>query len=92
MLTLAPMTRVLRIFQPEIAAAIKLTVVIALASAYIITFAWGYESRQEARRWREAACTYRVSELERATPGVGGTGDACDVLERVGVSVLAGVR
>ncbi len=86
------MTRMLRIFHPRIARGIKVAVVMALASAYVITFAWGYESRQEARRWREAACTYRVSELEHATPGVGRSGNACDVLERVGIAPLADLR
>jgi hypothetical protein len=86
------MIRILRIFHPTIEAAIKVTFVMALASAFIITFAWGYESRQEARRWREIACTYRVSELERVTPGLGAASPACEVLQRVGMAPMAAVR
>ncbi|MBI2218155.1 MAG: hypothetical protein HYU51_12735 [Candidatus Rokubacteria bacterium] len=82
------MTRILRIFQPGIEAAIKATLVMALVSAYVVTFAWGYEGRQEARRWRELACSYRVSELERVTPGLADGRGACDVLDRVGMSPI----
>jgi hypothetical protein len=82
------MTRILHIFQPEIQAAIKVTLVMALVSAYVITFAWGYEGRQEARRWRELACSYRVSELERVTPGLADGRGACNALDRIGMSPM----
>jgi hypothetical protein len=88
LLSVVAMTRMLRIFHPAIATAIKVAIVSALVSAYILTFAWGYESRQEARRWRDVACRYRVSELERVTPGLAGGSGACEALERIGMSPI----
>ena len=80
------MNRISQIFRPEVAVAIKVFCVVAVSSAWLLTFAWGYEGRQQARRWREVACTYRVSHLERVTPGLHGGGDACDTLDRIGLS------
>ena len=81
------MIRILRIFRPEVQVTLKVVFLIGLTSAYLATFAWGYGARQEARRWRDLACTYRLSELQRAVPGQPGTGPACDTLQRVGISV-----
>jgi len=44
------MNRITRIFRPEVAFAIKLTSVAAVSSAFLLTFAWGYEGRQQAKR------------------------------------------
>jgi hypothetical protein len=73
-------------FKPEVEVAIKLAVVVTLTSAWLLTFAWGYEGRQQARRWRNVACTYRVTGLERVTPGLGANGGACETLDRIGLS------
>ena len=81
--------RILRIFRPEVQVTAKLLFVAALTSAYLVTFTWGYEARQEARRWRDLACTYRLSELQRAIPGQPDAGPACDTLQRVGLAPLA---
>ena len=83
------MTRILRMFRPEVEVAVKLLFAAGLTSAYLVTFAWGYEARQEARRWRELACTYRLSEIQRAVPGQPGAGAACDTLTRVGLTPIA---
>lgn len=79
-------------FKPGIVVTIKLAFVTMLASAYLLTFAWGYEGRQQARRWREIACTYRLSELQRAMPGLGGGTAACETLNRVGFGLVARER
>lgn len=79
-------------FQPEVQFAIKVTVVFAVTSAYVLTFAWGYEGRQQARQWREIACTYRLGQIERATPGLAEGRGACAALERAGLGPLAGLR
>jgi hypothetical protein len=81
------MTRVLRFFQPEVEAAIKVVFIAALASAYLLTFTWGYEARQQAERWREIACAQRLSALQRVTPGFGAGGDACEALDRAGLDL-----
>jgi hypothetical protein len=73
-------------FRPEVEVAIKLAVVVVLTSAWVLTFAWGYEGRQQARRWRDVACTYRVTDLERVTPGLAANGPACETLDRIGLS------
>lgn len=80
------MSRLLRIFRPEVEVAIKLVFVATLTSAWVLTFAWGYEGRQQARRWKEVACTYRVSDLERAAPGLGDAANKCETLDRIGLS------
>ena len=80
------MNRMLRIFRPEIAMAIKLLWVVVVTSAWILMFAWGYEGRQQARRWRDVACTYRISDLEKAAPRLGAGRDACETLDRIGLS------
>ncbi|MBI1733627.1 MAG: hypothetical protein HYR51_00490 [Candidatus Rokubacteria bacterium] len=74
-------------FRPEVEVVVKVLFVAGLTSAYLVTFAWGYEARQEARRWRELACSYRLNELQRAVPGQPGAGAACDTLQRVGFTV-----
>lgn len=79
-------------FKPGIVVTIKLAFVTMLASAYLLTFAWGYEGRQQARRWREIACTYRLSELQRAMPGLGGGAASCETLNRVGFGLVARER
>jgi hypothetical protein len=81
--------RILKMFRPEVEVAVKLLLVAGLTGAYLVTFAWGYEARQDARRWRELACTYRLSELQRTIPGEPGAGSACDTLHRVGLTPLA---
>ena len=81
------MTNMLKAFTPEVEVTIKATCVVALVGAYLVTFAWGYEGRQQARRWREVACAYRLSELTRATPGVGTGSSPCETLDRAGVDV-----
>jgi hypothetical protein len=73
-------------FQPGVAVTIKLLVVVVLTSVWVLTFAWGYEGRQQARRWRDVACTYRVSDLERVAPGLAASGAACETLDRIGLS------
>jgi hypothetical protein len=78
----------LRFFQPEVEAAIKVAFVVALASAYLLTFTWGYEGRQQAQRWREIACAQRLSALQRVTPGFGAGDDACDALDRAGLDLV----
>lgn len=83
------MMRILRFFRPEIEVALKLAFVVALASAYLGTFAWGYEERQRARQWRQIACGLRLTELERVTPGFPIRGDGpCETLDRLGVRVV----
>lgn len=86
MLQYGGMNRMLRMFRPEVALAIKLLSVAVVTSAWILTFAWGYEGRQQARRWRDVACTYRISALERAAPRLGAGRDACETLDRIGLS------
>ncbi len=86
------MNKVLRTFTREVEVAIKLAFVTMLASAFVLTFAWGYEGRQQARRWREVACTYRLSELQRATPGLGSGTASCETLNRVGLGLVAPER
>ena len=80
------MNRMLGIFRPEVALAIKLLMVVGITSAWLATFAWGYEARQQARRWRQVACTHRVNDLDRVAPGLAARGDACDTLDRIGLS------
>lgn len=80
------MNRITRIFRPEVAFAIKLTSVAAVSSAFLLTFAWGYEGRQQAKRWRDVACTYRVSDLERVAPRLGAGRGACETLDHIGLS------
>ena len=65
---------------------IKLLLVVMVTGAWVLTFAWGYEGRQQARRWKDIACSYRVSDLERAAPGIGDDRDRCGTLDRVGFS------
>jgi hypothetical protein len=86
------MKNISRIFRPGIAVTIKLVVGMMLASAYVLTFAWGYEGRQQARLWREIACTNRLTELQRVTPGLGAGNPSCETLQRVGFSVVARER
>lgn len=79
----------LRFFRPEVEVALKVAFVAALASVYLVTFAWGYEGQYQARRWREIACSARLSELERTTPGTAiRTGSPCDTLDRAGIAVV----
>ena len=80
------MNRLLGIFRPEVEVAIKLLFVVSVTSAWLLTFAWGYEGRQQARRWREVACTHRVNSLDRVAPGLAASGDACGTLDRIGLS------
>ena len=82
------MNRITRTFQPGVATTIKVMSVAVLAGAYLVTFAWGYEGRQQARRWKEIACTYRVSDLTRAVPGLSASGAACETLQRIGMTVV----
>ena len=80
------MNRINRIFRPEVAFTIKLSVVVMVSSAWLLTFAWGYEGRQQAKRWRDLACTYRVTSLERTLPRLSAGRGACETLDHIGLS------
>ncbi|MBI2206494.1 MAG: hypothetical protein HYU41_21890 [Candidatus Rokubacteria bacterium] len=86
------MNQLLRIFRPEVEVTIKVVFLVALTSLYVLTFAWGYEGRQQARQWREVACSYRLNELERTTPGLAGGRAACATLDRIGMRIATRVQ
>ena len=82
------MSRIQRTFRPEVVTTIRMFLLAGLAGAFLMTFAWGYEGRQQARRWREVACTNRVSDLTRVLPGLSDTGAPCETLQRIGMTVV----
>jgi hypothetical protein len=77
----------LRIFRREVEVTIKVVFVVVLTGLYVLTFAWGYEGRREARQWRETACRVRLHELERTTPGLASSREACATLDRIGIQI-----
>jgi hypothetical protein len=77
-------------FRPEIEIALKAIGVLTLLSLIVIPVVWGYGERQKARTWQNLACTYRIKEVERRTPLLGGIEpgrDACVTLERLGFAL-----
>jgi hypothetical protein len=80
----------MRFFRREVEVTLKGLGVIGLLILTVLPVAWGYEQRQQARLWRNVACTYRIREVERRAPmfvGVGQTPDACRTLRRLGLEM-----
>ncbi|HET7343694.1 MAG TPA: hypothetical protein VFL90_19680 [Methylomirabilota bacterium] len=64
----------------------------ALASAFVLTLAWGYGQRQQALAWRELACADRVANVVRQAPFLARGDeprDACQRLEVLGLGIRA---
>lgn len=79
-----------RFFQPEVELVLKLLVGVVLASAFLVTLAWGYEQRRQANVWRETACTYRMADVTRQAPFLAqddAPRDACGRLDALGVGL-----
>lgn len=80
----------MRIFRREIEIVLKVFGVVLLLSLVTLPVAWGYGERQKARTWQNIACAYRIKEVERRTPLLGGIEagrDACVTLERLGLTL-----
>ena len=80
----------MRFFAHEVEVVLKSLAVIGLLTLVVIPAAWGYEQRQQARRWRNVACTYRVREVERRAPlfaSLGQRPDACATLQQLGLEL-----
>ena len=83
----------MRFFRPEIERGLKLIMTLIFLGLIVLPASWGYEQRRQARRWQNIACAYRISEVARRSPilaaGVRYDGDACGVLQRMGLDIPA---
>ena len=64
--------------------------VVALLGMIVFPLVWGYEQRQQARVWQEAACAYRLREVARETNVLvrsDGRARACTALRELGLDV-----
>lgn len=80
----------MRFFQHEVEVVLKSLAVMGLSTLVVIPAAWGYEQRQQARRWQNVACAYRVREVERHAPMLASLGqapDACATLQHLGLEL-----
>lgn len=78
----------MRIFRPEIEAALKMVGIITLIALIVLPVAWGYEQRRQARAWQSIACAYRVQEVARRAPFITQVDyrrNPCETLERLGL-------
>jgi len=81
-----------KVFRPGVEAALKALAVAALLALLVLPLAWGYQQRNEARLWREIACTYRLKEAlsdGRLLTPADLRGEACARLSELGLQ-LAG--
>jgi hypothetical protein len=79
-----------RFFLPEVELVLKLFVGVMLASAFLVTLAWGYEQRRQAHVWRETACSFRMADVTRQAPFLAQNDaprDACGRLDALGVTL-----
>jgi hypothetical protein len=80
----------LRYFRPEVEASIKMIGAIGLLSVVVLSLAWGYEQRRQARSWRQLACTYRLQDSVRRAPFMSNvlhTPDACATMDELGLKL-----
>lgn len=78
----------LRFFRPEIEATLKAIGLFTLIGLIVFPFAWGYQQRLQARSWQNVACAYRIREVAGRLGGTVEYGrDACETLERLGISL-----
>ena len=79
-----------RFFRPDVETVLKALAGVVVLAAFLVTFAWGYDQRRQAREWRETACAWRAAELARTATFVTRDVDArsaCGRLEALGVSL-----
>ena len=77
-------------FVPQLERALEVIAVVALLGMIVFPLVWGYEQRQQARVWQEAACAYRLREVARETNVLvrsDGRGRACTALRELGLDV-----
>ncbi|HEU4368314.1 MAG TPA: hypothetical protein VFV05_08835 [Methylomirabilota bacterium] len=62
---------------------------LVVVSAFVVTFAWGYEQRRQAQAWREVACANRVADVaSRATfLGIDDSRGPCERLQALGLGI-----
>src|SRR5882762_9475597 len=79
-----------KVFRPGVEAALKTLAVAALLALLVLPLAWGYQQRNEARLWREIACTYRLREAlsdGRLLTPADRRGDPCERLSELGLQL-----
>ena len=79
-----------RFFVPQLERALEVIAVVALLGMLVFPLVWGYEQRQQARVWQEAACAYRLREVARETIVLvrsDGQARACTALRELGLDV-----
>ena len=77
-------------FVPQLERALEVIAVVALLGMIVFPLVWGYEQRQQARVWQEAACVYRLREVARETNVLvrsDGRARACTALRELGLDV-----
>jgi len=77
-------------FVPQLERALEVIAVVALLGMIVFPLVWGYEQRQQARVWQEAACAYRLREVARETNVLvrsDGRARACTALRELGLDV-----
>ena len=82
----------MRFFRHEVEVTLKTLGAVTLIGLIVLPVAWGYEQRRQARTWQNVACAYRIKEVTRSVPFVGGverTGDACATLAKLGLDLAA---
>ncbi|HEX3176874.1 MAG TPA: hypothetical protein VHZ49_09365 [Methylomirabilota bacterium] len=84
---MAPRLSGLKVFRPDVEAALKIGLAVMVLTAVLMPVVWAYRQHDEATVWHEVACTYRLKEAlrDRLVTPADVTGRPCARLAELGL-------
>lgn len=80
----------MKFFRREVELTLKALGVTTLVALIVLSVAWGYGQRRQAKVWQHVACAYRIREVTRSAPfmtAVERGADPCATLARLGFAI-----